>query len=113
MENILLEIAKQVPNAVAVIVTVWLFLNAQTKAEESRVANAKALEAERQKHEQAINNVWAKFFKEQAEKSAEHIERIIDEIHRHEDASIQRYSRLKITENLKKAAQGKLKQQEP
>jgi hypothetical protein len=107
MDNIFLELIRQIPNAAAVIVTVYLFLQDRQRAEESRVANAKELEAERRTHELQINNMWAQFLKNLSDDNAKNLKEIIEEIHRHEDASRERYDRLKITQQLHQAAQKK------
>jgi len=69
-ENFWIEMAKQVPSAIAVIGTVYLFLKAEDQREVRRIANAKEvgevqrahelqMEASRRGRELEINNLWA------------------------------------------------------
>jgi len=109
MENILFELVKQIPNAAAVILTVWLFLRAQREAEETRVDNAAKLEAERRTHEMQVNDMWAEFLKKLSADNALSVKQLVDEIHRHESASKERYDRMRITQKLSQAYQQKKK----
>lgn len=68
--NFWIEMAKQVPSAIAVIGTVYLFLKAEDQREVRRIANAREMgdvqrdhelqmEASRRGRELEINNLWA------------------------------------------------------
>ncbi len=113
MDPIIAKLIEQVPNAAAVILTVYLFLQDRQKAEATRAINAKAFEAERRAHELQINNMWAQFFKNLTDENAKNIKEIVQEIHDHDDASKERYKRMKVTQELRKAASEKTVQREP
>jgi len=70
MDEVLIEMAKQVPAALMVGAVVWMFLKAAEKERAERIANAKEIsdvqrahelqmEASRRGRELEINNLWA------------------------------------------------------
>jgi len=110
MENILTELAKQIPNAVAVIVMAYLFLHFQKQAEERRVNDAKEQSKERRQHEAQINNMWAGYIKQLTENHEETFRAIAKALADHETSSQERYDKMRITQDLieavKKREQG-------
>jgi len=100
MDNLLNELAKQIPNAVAVIVMAYLFLHFQKLNDERRESNAKEQEVERRQHELEINNMWAVYIKQLVENHEESFRVIAKTIADHEKASEERYEKMNITKDL-------------
>lgn len=90
-------------------VLIWIWFESQR--EDKRVANAAELEDKREKHELAleekreahdrdVNNMWASYIKSLLDKQTETSERLLDALHKHEEASQDRYDRIGITQDL-------------
>jgi len=105
MNELFVELIKQVPNAVAVIVMAYLFLKAEKEREERREANAKEIEQSRREHNIFINNMWAISIKQVVESQNAASETIAQTLAEHEKASQERYERMKVTDQLIKAVQ--------
>jgi hypothetical protein len=107
MSDLLNELARQIPNAVAVIIMAWLFLTFERQREERRIKNAEDLEKERRQHELHINNMWATYIKQLVASQNEAFESIAQTLAEHERASRERYERMGITDALIQAAKEK------
>jgi len=119
-ENFWIEMAKQVPSAIAVIGTVYLFLKAEDQREVRRIANAKEIgdvqrahelqmESSRRGRELEINNLWASTVKNMMEKQDASNISIVDAIaNMHKDLS-EKYEMMGITKDLYDAAKKILK----
>jgi len=103
MNDVLVEMARQIPSAVAVIGMAYLFLKAEKEREERRVVNAKEMEKERRDHELMINNMWATYIKTLVDKQNETYLAIAGALESHEEASKDRYERMGITKELLQA----------
>jgi len=108
MNELLVELARQIPSAVAVIGMAFLFLKAEKEREERRVVNAKEMEKERRDHELMINNMWATYIKTLADKQDEAYVAIAEALADHEKASSERYERMGITKDLLKAVKERM-----
>ena len=100
MDQVLLELIRQVPSAAAVIGAVYLFLKREKEAEEIRTRNAAALEDKRQAHDSQINNMWAGYIKSIIEQVQQGNKTIVDTIAAHGKESAERYEKLGITQDL-------------
>jgi hypothetical protein len=111
MENLLTELAKQIPNAVAVIAMAYLFLYFQKQADERREAAARDKAQEDRAHNLQVNNMWAGYIKQLVENHEESFKSIARTLADHEKASEERYEKMNITNDLIRAV--KEKQNEP
>jgi len=109
MNEVLIEMAKQVPGALAVIGTVYLFLKAESERENRRIANAKEMEMERRAHEIEKNNMWSSFIKNLIDSQNNASAVISNALAEHEIASKERYEKMGITNDLLKVAKETLK----
>lgn len=119
-DNVLLEMAKQVPAALALILTVYLFLNHIQKNDDKRFAHEKELETQRaanakmhgeeqRAHELAMNNMWANHIKTIVDQVSAGNSAIAKALEEHEKASRDRYEKMGITDDLLQMAKEKLK----
>lgn len=109
-EEVLKALAVGVPAAVAVILTVWMFLRAEEKREERRETNAKDKENERRAHELRINEMWVANIKTIVAKTDNTFRMISQALQEHEEASAERYERMGVTQNLIKLAKENLEE---
>jgi len=109
MNEVLIEMAKQVPGALAVIGTVYLFLKAENEREQRRITNAKEMEMERRAHEIEKNEMWSSFIKNLIDSQNNSSTVIANAIAEHEVASRDRYEKMGITNDLLKVAKENLK----
>lgn len=100
MNEFWLEMARNVPSAMAVIATVYLFLRANEKNEQVRIDAAKERESERRNHELQMNNTWASYIKAIVEKQDETLKLVSGALKEHEDASAERYRKMNNTQEL-------------
>ena len=100
MDNLGIELIRQVPNAVAVIFMAYLFLKAEDQRETRRTENAKEMEKERRDHELAINNMWANYIKSIIDHQDEMMAVQAKAIAEHERSSQERYEKMRITQEL-------------
>jgi hypothetical protein len=98
---------EQIPNALAVIVMAYLFIQAEAQRETRRIENAKQHEEERRAHELQINNMWASFFKNISDDQGKANALIIKTMQQHEDAAEERYKKMRITQDLIQAVKEK------
>lgn len=119
-ESVLQEMAKQIPAAVALIITVALFLNHIQKNEEKRFAhdkeletqralNAKTLQDENRAHALQVNSMWASNIKLIVDQQVQSNQVIANALNEHERASRERYDKMGITDDLLQLAKEKLK----
>lgn len=113
--NFWIEMAKQVPSAIAVIGTVYLFLRAEEQREARRIANAKEvgdvqrahelqMEASRRGRELEINNLWATTVKnvyDRVDASNQTIASALEAMHKEMN---DQYEKMGITKDLYDAA---------
>jgi hypothetical protein len=124
MSELMIEIAKQAPYLVGLILLVWMFQLAEEKREKQRVENAKILEDKREAHEikleekrqvhdQQMNNMWASYIKSIIDQQNETVKSLMEAINDHEEASQRRYERMGITKELIDAVKQKTGVKEP
>ena len=104
MNEILTELLKNSPIAAAMIIVVWLFLDANKKQELTRIENAKALENKRETHEKEMNTMWGRVIKQMMQKNDINSEAIMTRLEDHEKAMHERYDKFQITKDLLDAA---------
>jgi hypothetical protein len=104
MDETLKALAVNVPAAVAVIATVWMFLRAEEKREERREANAKSKDQENKSHELMMGQMWATHIDSLMMKTDETFKLLANALSTHEKASKERYDRMQITQDLVKMA---------
>lgn len=109
MDEMLREMVKSIPVAVAMIIIVNLFLTNEAKREEARTQNAKERETERRAYELQINNMWATNFKNIVDQINEGNGKLVTALVEHERNSKERYEKMGITNDLLKAAKEQLK----
>lgn len=108
MNEVLLEMAKQVPVGLAIIFIVYLFQNNENKREQQRIDNAKTMEQERKAHELQLNNMWATAFKNLIDEIKSGQKAIADALATHDSAERERYERMGITKDLVDVAKANL-----
>jgi len=104
MDAILLELARQLPSALAIGAVVFLFLRHDEHKETRRDENAKAAAIERRSHEVAQNQVWSNFIHSIIEKQDQTYKLISESLANHEENSAERYKRIGATQDLLKRA---------
>lgn len=119
-ENVLIEVAKQVPWAVIVFAVIFVFLKRMSESEAARLAHEKELEAQRiaaakdratseREHQASVNNLWAQNIKSITERWEQTSKQIADALSEHERASQERYNKMNITQDLLEAAKENLR----
>lgn len=114
------EMAKQVPAALAVVLVVMLFLKAEDTREIRRIANAKEigdtqrahevqLENARRGRELEINNLWASTVKNLMDSQNKANEAIVDAVADLKKTTMEQYSKLGITQDLFKSMKDDLR----
>jgi len=109
--NFWIEMAKQVPSAIAVIGTVYLFLKAEEQREARRIVNTKELgdvqrshevqlEASRRGRELEINNLWASTVKNMMVTQDINHQAIVSAIKDMHTQMIDQYDKMGITKDL-------------
>jgi nicotinamide mononucleotide adenylyltransferase len=115
MDALLSALAKEIPNAVALIVVVMMFLTFMRQnedkrllhdktLEDQRVENAKQREIERRAHEIEMNSMWANYIKSLVEQVNSGHQAIVAALKTHEQESQDRYDRIGVTNDLLRAA---------
>ena len=104
MNELLTELLKNSPIAAALIIVVWLFLDAIKKQDAIRIENAKALEAKREAHEKDMNAMWGRVIKQMMHQNDINSEAIMTRLEDHEKAMHERYDKFQITKDLLDAA---------
>lgn len=111
MDNIWNELAREVPSALAVILTIFLFLKAEEKREIRREANAMNKATEERAYNATVNSLWANNIATLVGKQdatfkmiAGLINSVAKELKEHDDADEERYKRMQITSDLLKLA---------
>jgi len=118
--SIFIEIGKQAPYIVALIVLVSLFLITDERREakrlqntreleDNRVKNATELENKREAHERDINNMWAQSIKMIVDQQERAHQTMMAALKEHDKASQDRYDRLGITNDLIQAVKERQK----
>lgn len=111
MDNLILELAKQIPSAMAVIGTVYLFLKAAEKERVERVSDAVertktqqahdlAMESSRRGRELEINNLWASTVKNMMTAMEASDRSIIEAIKEMRGDMLAQYEKMGITKSL-------------
>ena len=119
-ENVLIEVAKQVPWAVIVFAVIFVFLKRMSESEAARLAHEKELEAQHiaaakdratseREHQASVNNLWAQNIKSITERWEQTSKQIADALSEHERASQERYNKMNITQDLLEAAKENLR----
>lgn len=119
-ENVLIEVAKQVPWAVIVFAVIFVFLKYMRESETARLAHEKELEAQRiaaakerataeREHQASVNNLWAQNVKSMTEQLVQTSKQIADALSEHERASQERYNKMNITQDLLDTAKEELR----
>lgn len=119
-ENVLIEVAKQVPWAVIVFAVIFVFLKYMRESETARLAHEKELEAQRiaaakerstaeREHQASVNNLWAQNVKSMTEQLVQTSKQIADALSAHERASEERYNKMNITQDLLDTAKEELR----
>lgn len=103
MDNLWIELVRQVPAASAVIGTVFLFLRHLERLEDKRDANAKEAARERREHEVTINTMWANSIKSVVDQNDRTATMIVEKLVAIDKAADERYERLRKTDDLIKA----------
>lgn len=120
MNDLLTALAKEIPNAVALIIVVVLFLTFIRQSDEKRLAhdkelekqrsdNARERELERRTHEKEINNMWANMFRQIVQQVNDGQKHIAEALAEHEKASQARYEKMGITKDLLDTAKEAMK----
>lgn len=104
MNEVFLEMAKQVPVGLAMIFIVYMFLTNENKREEQRTALAKDREQERRNYEIQINSMWASNIKAIIDQINTGNDKIVNALVDHEKMSKERYDKMGITGDLLDAA---------
>lgn len=115
MDNVLIEMAKQVPAALMVGAVVWMFLKAAEKERAERTANAKEvsevqrshelqMEQSRRGRELEINNLWASTVKNIMTTQDTSNQTIVAAIKDMHAEMITQYEKMGITKDLYDAA---------
>lgn len=107
MSEIILEVARQLPSAVAIIGLVYLFLRYDAEREKRREINAKEMSTERRAWNQQENTMWANYIKALIDKQNEFHKMIADALTAHERESQRRYEKMGVTRDLVDAVKHK------
>lgn len=118
MDQLLIELTKQIPSAVAVIGTVFLFLKAAEKERAERIVNAMdknnvqrlhdiAMENSRRGRELEINNLWATTVKNMMSNQESSDMRIVEAIKTMQIEITNQYKKMGITRELIDMAKNK------
>lgn len=120
MEQALIEMVKNAPWAVALILVVRMFLQAEKEREIQRVADAKEAGEKQRNHElqlaniqrgnsAEVNNFWASTVKNMMEKNQTSFEVIVDALGAMRKEIVESYEKLGVTKDLWKIAKDELK----
>lgn len=120
MSDVVIELAKQVPAALAVMGVVWLFLRYMESQELKRSANAKEIGETYRAHEIHIqnisrgrdlemNNLWASTVKNIMQNQDVSAQAIVSALATLEKNITESYEKLGVTQDLLKAARAELK----
>lgn len=111
MDSVWSELAREVPSALAVILTVYLFLKAEKEREIRREANAKEKSQEDRNFSAQVNAMWANNIATLVGKQDATFQLISNSISslgralkQHDEDSQERYERIGITQDLIKMA---------
>jgi choline-glycine betaine transporter len=118
-DQVLIEIGKQAPWAVVLLVVFFVFLKHmretetarmahEEKLETQRIAAAKERETERRAQESNNNNMWANNIKTITERWEQTTKTIAEALAEHERASRERYDKMRVTQDLLDAAKENL-----
>lgn len=109
MNEVYVEMIKQIPLGAAMIAIVWLFQTNENKREEQRINNAKERQAEQRAFDLQVQSMWANNIKGLIDKVDEGQKIIAMALNEHERASRERYEKMGITDDLLQAAKEMLK----
>lgn len=109
MNDVFIEMIKQIPLGAVMLGIVWLFQTNESKREEQRIANAKERETERRNYELQVQSMWASHIKTIVDKIEVGNDKIVNALLEHEKASRERYEKMGITNDLLDMAKEKLK----
>ena len=119
MNDVLVEMAKQVPAALAVVGVVWLFLRYMENQEIKRIANAKEQGDTQRAHDiqmqnvvrgrdLEMNNLWASTVKNIMENQNKSSAEITEAIKEMQKDMVTQYEKLGITKDLWDAARNEI-----
>ena len=112
MDAILLELARQLPSAIAIGAVVFLFLKYDERKEQRRENNAREQSIERREHDKMKDTIWANSIHQIISKQEEMFKMIANIISVHEEKSEERYERMQVTQDLIKMAKAKAKEKD-
>jgi hypothetical protein len=107
MDSIWPDLARNIPSAMAVIATIYIMSYFEERREKRREDNAKQMSQENREHEVKIQNMWQSSISLMNAKTDETFRLISEMLDNHESASVERYEKMGVTQDLIKMAKHK------
>lgn len=104
MDSLWAELARNIPSAAAVIFTVYIMSYFEERREKRREDNAKDKSQEDRAHETKMQEMWRDTFNLMNNKTDETFRLIAEMVDNHEKASVERYERMGVTQDMIKLA---------